>query len=71
MCYHTFRNVYRSPINIKSYKNYIIVLGPQNKQITPNHLQRLTPKAVGPTKTIVSKILYNLIKISNYPIDYI
>lgn len=37
---------------------FIIFSGIQNKQVTPNHLQRLTPKAVGHTKITVRLILF-------------
>lgn len=41
----------------------MILLGASNKQITPNHLQRLTPKVVGPTKITVSTFFYITIQI--------
>jgi len=34
----------------------MILLGTRIKQVTPNHLQRLTPKIVRPTKVTVSTI---------------
>lgn len=46
-------------LDILFNNNILILLGTQNKQITPNHLQRLTPKIVcDSNKVTVSTILY-------------
>jgi len=54
--------IYKQYNNSNNCIIIIIVLGARNKPVTPNHLQRLTPKIVGSTKVTVSIIIIRSVK---------